>query len=388
MLVLGIETSCDDTSIALIECLNSSIKILSTNTFSQTNIHSTFGGVVPEVASRNHTIKIKSLLNQTLKDANISLNQINAIAVTNNPGLIGSLFVGLSFAKGLAFALRIPILPVNHIYAHVLATEIDNPHFINENGFLGLVISGGHSTIFDIDKNYTFKQIGSTRDDATGEIIDKFAKQVANIYPGGPFIDNLAKIYISENGCELNDTSSLEAKNIFQFKISLRGELDFSFSGLKTAVINASKTIEYKKENDYKELAHLSFELLHAISNNIADKLALAIIETGHLNIFIAGGVACNSYLRANIKRLIIKRLKHHDKKFDTNKIEVLFPLPKHCSDNATMIAFYGLKMMQVRNDYAETYKNFDTQIVASINAHSRYSEDIRHVNGKSPATV
>ncbi|MCA1927939.1 MAG: tRNA (adenosine(37)-N6)-threonylcarbamoyltransferase complex transferase subunit TsaD, partial [Calditerrivibrio sp.] len=217
MIVCGIETSCDETSVSFFDSRKRSFYSVVS---SQIDIHRRFGGVVPEIASRNHTLNIRAVYEDAIKMAGISNRDIDIIGVTYSPGLIGALFVGVSFAKGLSYVLGKPLIGVNHIIAHILSAEIENPI---HPPYLGVVISGGHTHIFKIDSCYNFYLIGRTIDDAVGETFDKIAKFADLPYPGGPELEKLAL-----NGDE----------NKISFPIALKNDTNFSFSGLKTNVIN------------------------------------------------------------------------------------------------------------------------------------------------------
>ncbi len=219
MIILGIESSCDETSLAVYDSETNSI--LSTFTSSQAELHSRFGGVVPEVASRNHILNIESLFEQCMAKANITPQDLDAIGVTNAPGLIGALFVGVSFAKALGYALKIPVVPINHLSAHILAAELENEGL--EAPYIALIISGGHTHIYDVDRAYNFDLLAKTIDDAAGESFDKVAKMLELGYPGGPLIEKLARE---------GDADKIK------FPIAIKKQSDFfSFSGLKTSVL-------------------------------------------------------------------------------------------------------------------------------------------------------
>lgn len=304
MIVLGIESSCDETSLAVFD--SSKREILATFTSSQAELHSRFGGVVPEVASRNHILKLESLFEQCMEKAGITPNDLDAIGVTNAPGLIGALFVGVSFAKSLGYALNIPVVPVNHLSAHILAAELQTPEL--EPPYLALIISGGHTHIYDVDRTYNFTLLAKTIDDAAGESFDKVAKMLGLGYPGGPAIELLAK--------EGNDNS-------IKLPIAIKNRPDFSFSGLKTAVLN--------KINEGTE-SHA--DIAASFQKTVAETLTLKTLRQAKaLNrkqIVIAGGVACNGYIR---------------KAFSEKKgYSVFFPSPRLCTDNGDMIAFTAHK--------------------------------------------
>jgi len=339
MIILGIETSCDETSIAL---LKDGKEILSNIISSQVEIHAEYGGVVPEIASRHHVKNIASILNEALVEAKITLDDVDYIAVTYAPGLIGALLVGISFAKGISYGKNIPIIPVHHIKGHIFANYLEHPI---EFPCISLVVSGGHTNIVEIDEKYNFKNIGSTLDDAVGESIDKVARILGLPYPGGPVID---KLYYEgdENFLVLPDPKV--------------GKYDFSFSGLKTSVINyvnsaKMKNIKYKKED-------IAASFLSKIVNIIVAKTIAAAKEYKAKSILMAGGVAANSLLR--------KKLKDAGESFGIN---VYYPSMKLCTDNAAMIAagaYYKIKSLEDKNiDIEEMFKDCSKDLngVASL---------------------
>ncbi len=305
-LFLGIETSCDETSVALYQAGKG---IIGSKISTQIELHAKFGGVVPEVASRNHMLKIKPLFDELLKDTNIKLKDIDVIGVTVSPGLIGALFVGVAFAKGLSAALNIPIVPVNHLAGHLLSVELENDI---KPPYLGLIISGGHTHIYNIDEKYNFTLFSKTIDDAVGEAFDKVAKMLGFAYPGGPFIEKEAL-----NGDE----------NSISFPIPMKNKDDFSFSGLKTAVLNIINKNEYSK-------ADISASFQKTAVDSLILKTFKAAKKNKQKQIVIAGGVACNSYLRNRFLSAANKE-----------NIRVYFPSPKLCTDNADMIAYTAYKL-------------------------------------------
>ena len=304
MIILGIESSCDETSLAVYDSERK--EILATFTSSQAKLHSKFGGVVPEVASRNHILKLESLFEQCMEKANITPKDLDAIGVTNAPGLIGALFVGVSFAKALGYSLKIPVIPVNHLSAHILAAELQHEGL--QAPYLALIISGVHTHIYDVDGAYNFNLLARTIDDAAGESFDKVAKMLGLGYPGGPAIEKLA-----EQGDE----------NKIDLPIAIKKRADFSFSGLKTSVLN--------KINDGKES---QADIAASFQKTVADTLTLKTLrmakEQGRKKIVVAGGVACNGYIRRAF-------MEHKD-------FDVFFPSPKLCTDNGDMIAFTAHK--------------------------------------------
>lgn len=312
--ILGIESSCDDTSAAVLD----ETRLLSNITASQ-EVHMKYGGVVPELASRAHQANIIPVVDSALKHANINKNQLHAVAFTNGPGLLGSLLVGSSFAKAFSLGMNIPLIDVDHIHAHILA------HFIQtsdkkkhpEFPFLCLVISGGHTMIVKVSDFSDIKILGRTIDDAAGEAFDKSAKILGLPYPGGPLIDRYAS-----NG------------NPRQFKFphpSVKG-LNYSFSGLKTSILYFLRE-QVKNDKDFiaKNLNDLCASIQQTIIEILLNKLEKAVKSTDIREIAIAGGVSANSSLR-NI----------FQKKNETDGWNVHLPPPEFCTDNAAMIAIAG----------------------------------------------
>lgn len=311
MIVLGIESSCDETSAAILD--NGSIK---SNIIASQSIHEQFGGVVPELASRAHQQKIWGTVDQAIQEAKIDVNQIDVIAVTNGPGLMGALLVGLSFAKGLSMRLNKPIVGVNHMDAHIYANFIDNK--IPDFPFLSLTVSGGHTQLVLIKDYFEHQVLGKTRDDAAGEAFDKIAKMLGLPYPGGPLLDKLAQ------------QGNIKA---FRFPQSNLDGFEFSFSGLKTAVLyrlqaeNEETRADFIKEN----LNDLCASVNHAITEPLIKKTKKAVSEFGIKSVVLAGGVSANSMLR-NKMQALAKEL----------NIEVIAPKLAYCTDNAAMIAKTG----------------------------------------------
>ncbi len=313
-LILGIESSCDETSAAVIE----DTKILA-NIIAGQEVHRNYGGVVPELASRAHQQNIIPVIDQALKQANINKNQLDAVAFTRGPGLLGSLLVGTSFAKSFALALGIPMIEVDHLKAHILA------HFIRDDQrdpvpkfpFLCLTVSGGHTQIVRVDDPYSFSILGQTIDDAAGEAFDKAAKIMGLPYPGGPVIDKLAR--------EGNAGS-------YSFPKPRIPGLDYSFSGLKTSFLYRIRD-ELKKDPEFieKEKANLAASIQSVIIETLMDKLMLAAKETGINDIALAGGVSANSGLRDTVTAT--------GKKLGW---EVFIPDFEFTTDNAAMIAVAG----------------------------------------------
>ena len=302
--ILGIESSCDETAIAVVK---NGREILSNVINSQIPIHEKFGGVVPEIASRCHIEVINQIMKKALAEANIELKDIDAIAVTQGPGLVGALLVGVSYAKGLAYASGKPLVAVNHLEGHIAANYLCFKEL--EPPFLCLQISGGNTQLIEVNGYNDFKVLGKTRDDAVGEAFDKVARVVGLGYPGGPKVDNLAK--------EGNPVYDLPRTN-------LEG-LDFSFSGIKTAVIN----LNHKDPSINKADLCASFQ--QAVTDMLITNSIKAINQTNSKKFVIAGGVSRNSYIRKAFTDL--------GKEMN---LEIYYPEPILCTDNGAMIAAQG----------------------------------------------
>jgi N6-L-threonylcarbamoyladenine synthase len=305
--ILAIESSCDETSAALIR----QGKVLN-NIIASQSVHHNYGGVVPELASRAHQQSILYVVNEAMSTSGISLSQLDAIAFTRGPGLMGSLLVGVSFAKGLALGLGLPLIEVNHMEAHVLAHFIDEPR--PGFPFLCLTVSGGHTQIVLVEDYLSMKVIGETQDDAVGEAFDKAAKIMGLHYPGGPLIDKYAK---------------LGNPMAFTFSETTMPNLDFSFSGIKTSFLYFLRD---RRKNDpefvEKNLNDICASLQHRLVQMLMQKLLLASKKTGIQQIAIAGGVAANSGLRTAVMQMAQKM-----------EWQVFIPEFQYCTDNAAMIA-------------------------------------------------
>ena len=322
-IILGIESSCDDTSAAILQ----GQKILS-NIVANQQIHSLYGGVVPELASRAHQQNIIPVVDAAIKKANISKEDISAITFTKGPGLLGSLLVGSSFAKSFAMGMNIPLIAVNHMQGHILSHFIDEGEPMPKFPFLCLTVSGGHTQIVRIESHSNMQVIGTTIDDAAGEAFDKSAKILGLPYPGGPHIDKHAK------------KGNIHA---FEFGKPKINELDFSFSGLKTSILykiqnNLQKNPKFIEEN----LEDLCASIQHSIVSILLKKLEKAIKQTGIKQLAIAGGVSANSYLRSELEKLAI------DKGY-----QLYIPKFEYCTDNAAMIAITGY-FKYLDNDFAD----------------------------------
>ena len=311
--ILAIESSCDDTAAAVLH----NDKVLS-NVVANQLIHNQYGGVVPELASRAHQQNIVPVIDAALRKANIQKEQLSAIAFTQGPGLMGSLLVGSSFAKSLAMALQIPLIAVNHMHAHILA------HFIDEEGFdkpefpfLALTISGGHTQIVRVDGFFDMTIIGETTDDAVGEAFDKSAKILGLPYPGGPLVDKYAQ---------------LGNPKAFAFTKPKVPGLDFSFSGLKTAILYFIQKKQLENPNFIEENTNdICASIQHTIIEILMDKLKLAVKETGIKQIAIGGGVSANSGIRSTLKEA--------EKKYGW---KTFIPKFEYTTDNAAMIGIVG----------------------------------------------
>ena len=304
MLILAIESSCDETAAAVVR---DGREILSSIISSQIELHKPFGGVVPEIASREHLDKIEPIVSEALKTAEVTLDQIDAVAVTQGPGLIGSLLVGVCYAKAVAFGRDLPIVGINHIEGHFYSVVFENPPI--EFPALALIVSGGHTNLFYVPEEGKYKVVSRTRDDAAGEAFDKVAKMIGLGYPGGPEIEKLAL------------EGNAKAVRFTRPKIS-DGRPDFSFSGLKTAVLKHLKTIGNTSSAD------LAASFQHAVVSQLIDTTGKVAKELRPKTLIVAGGVACNLALREAAETLA-----------NELSIPVYFPSKHLSTDNAAMIA-------------------------------------------------
>ncbi len=324
--ILGIETSCDETAVAIV---SNGREVLSNELYSQIEIHKQFGGVVPEVASRNHVDKISQVMDATLEKANCSFDDIDAIAVTYGPGLVGALLVGVSTAKALSFALDKPLIPVNHIEGHICANYI--AHKDLNPPFVCLIVSGGHTHLVYAKDYGKYEILGRTRDDAAGEAYDKVARTLGLMYPGGPQIDKIAK---------LGNSNAIDFPRAYLEKNSL----DFSFSGLKSAVLNYINQCKMKNIDIINEDVAASFQA--SVVEVLVYKTMMAVDKLNVNKVLLAGGVSANSELR---KQFEISCKKEN--------INLYYPPLSLCTDNAAMIAsagFYGY----LRGDRADMTLN------------------------------
>ncbi len=306
--ILGIESSCDETSCSIVK---NGVEELATVISSQIDIHKNYGGVVPEIASREHVKNITIVIEECLEQANMTMDQIDAIAVTYGPGLIGSLLIGLEAAKTLSFIYDKPLVPVHHIAGHIYANNLIKPLTFP---LLALVISGGHTELVYMKDHLYFEKLGGTLDDAVGECYDKVARVVGIPYPGGPSIDKLAAL----------------GKHEYKLPIPLNDDsYNFSFSGLKSAVINLAHNEEQRGNKINKENLATSFQ--DVVVEIISKKTEKAIVEKDIKNFVMAGGVAANRALRAKLEEVC----KQHN-------IDYTFPAIRYCTDNAAMIAAAG----------------------------------------------
>lgn len=306
--ILGIESSCDETSASIVK---NGTEEIATVISSQIDIHKNYGGVVPEIASRHHVKNITIVLEECLEKANMTIDDVDAIAITYGPGLIGSLLIGLEAAKTLSFIYNKPLIPVHHIAGHIYANSL-----VKELRFplLAVVVSGGHTEIIEMKKHYSFEKLGGTLDDAIGECYDKVARVIGLEYPGGPKLDKLAK----------------EGKVTYKLPIPLQDDsYNFSFSGLKSSVINLAHNEEQRGEELRKSDLAASFQKV-AIES-IVSKVKKAIEEKNIKNVIVAGGVAANNGLREKMQEMT-----------EELGVELSIPPMKYCTDNGTMIAAAG----------------------------------------------
>ena len=322
MNILAFESSCDETAVAVVR---DGRHLLADAILSQADMHALYGGVVPEIASRKHVEAIAALTDQALRDAGLTKRDIDAVAVTYAPGLIGAVLVGVSFAKSAAWALGVPLIPVHHVRGHIAANYLAFPEL--EPPFLALAISGGNTLIVDVADYTDMQVLGATRDDAAGECFDKAARVLGLPYPGGRPMDELAQ-------------QSAGGKYELPRAHVSGAELDMSFSGLKTAVVNLAHNAQQKGEPlDEPALAR---DFTQAVSDELTERAALALEQTGRKVLVAAGGVAANSIIRADLQRLCEKR-----------GVKLYLPPLKWCGDNGAMIGAQGYYeyMAGVRGD-------------------------------------
>ncbi|HEC2153363.1 TPA: tRNA (adenosine(37)-N6)-threonylcarbamoyltransferase complex transferase subunit TsaD [Staphylococcus delphini] len=320
--ILALETSCDETSVSVIE---NGQTILSNSVLSQIESHQRFGGVVPEVASRHHVENITVMIEEALQQAHTSIEDVDAVAVTQGPGLIGALLVGVNAAKALAFANDKPLIPVHHIAGHIYANQLQSGL---KFPLIALIVSGGHTELVYMENHLQFEVIGETRDDAVGEAYDKVARKIGLPYPGGPAIDRLA----------------VQGEDTYDFpRVWLEPDsYDFSFSGLKSAVINKLHQLEQKGEPIIPENVATSFQ--NSVVEVLVGKAMRACEAYGVKQLIVAGGVASNRGLRQALEVATAEK-----------GIELAIPEPKLCTDNAAMIgaAAHEIYLKGIRGDMA-----------------------------------
>ncbi len=319
-IIMGIETSCDETAVAIVK---GGREIIAEEIISSATEHARFGGVVPEIASRSHTNAILKATRSALNSANMTMDDIDAIAVTEGAGLLGALLVGVSFAKALAYSYNLPIVPVSHIRGHIASSYVADKNL--KPPFITILASGGHTAIVQVDDYYNLKILGSTIDDAVGEAFDKVARVLGLSYPGGPNVERLAK----------------EGENNIKLPKMLKnydgGEYDFSYSGLKTAVINyVHNETERGNEINKADVAH-SFQC--SAIDVLVEKMLKAVKQTGYNTVCVAGGVGANGYLRDSLMEVS-----------EREKIKLVLPEKKYCTDNGVMIAAEGYLQYKNKN--------------------------------------
>lgn len=322
MLIFGIESSCDETSCAVAECGESGVRLLSNAVATQIETHARYGGVVPEIASRAHAEAILPIARKALADAGIAWSDIDAVAVTVAPGLIGSLLVGVNFAKSLAFSLGVPLVPVNHMKAHVAAAYYRYPEL--EPPFYAVVVSGSHTSLYEVASRTEFTELGASRDDAAGEAFDKVGRVIGLAYPCGGAMDKLA-------------AEGAQSERIALPSPAMRDSLDFSFSGLKTAVINHVHTtrqrlsLEDGDELPREAVLAVAASFTDVVCRAVADKLGELMDARGEKNVVLAGGVAANSHLQKALAKVCERR-----------GVRFFVPELSLCGDNGAMVAAQG----------------------------------------------
>ena len=329
MLTLGIESSCDDTSFSV---LKDKDEVLSCVVSSQDDIHSLYGGIVPELASRRHIEMVVPVVEEALKRAGVGITDIGAIAATRGPGLVGSILIGLNFAKAVAYAHKLPLIGVNHLEAHAQAAFLKDKDGAGattpEFPFIALIVSGGHTSLLYVTDHTSYELLGQSRDDAAGEAFDKVAKLLGLGYPGGVAIDRLSKGV---------DPGLVE----FKRPIISKGNLEFSFSGIKTAVLTYLKKNNIEKEDLSEDvIAPIASGFQEAAVDVLVKKCVWAMEAKYTDNLVISGGVACNSRLREKLSLLSEKE-----------GFKFFAPPPRYCSDNAAMIAFLGGQMLSAGDE-------------------------------------
>ncbi|MCE5299254.1 MAG: tRNA (adenosine(37)-N6)-threonylcarbamoyltransferase complex transferase subunit TsaD [Spirochaetia bacterium] len=317
MIVLGIETSCDETSAAVLE----DGRLLSNVIYSQIDTHRIYGGVVPEIAAREHMARLPAVVDEAMKKAHVTFSELHGVAVTNRPGLAGGLIVGVSYAKALCSALDIKLIGVDHLEAHMLSPFLENEAF--KFPFLGLVISGGHTNVYLAEDFGAYKLLGSTRDDAAGEAFDKVAKMLGLPYPGGPSISKAA-------------LSGDPQKIVFPQPQMKDSSFDFSFSGIKTSVLYYLQRNEEKLKSGEVTKEDVAAAFQKALSRSISNKMRRIFAAHPVASVAITGGVAANAFLRSEIEKVAAE--KH---------IGVYVPSMLLCTDNAGMVAYAGYEHLR-----------------------------------------
>lgn len=322
--ILGIETSCDETGIAIYD---NEQGIIAHQLYSQVKVHADYGGVVPELASRDHVRKTIPLIEAALKQANCTKDDIDAIAYTAGPGLVGALLVGTSIGRSLAYSWGVPAVEVHHMEGHLLAPmlEDEQPTF----PFIALLVSGGHTLLVQVDNIGEYQILGESVDDAAGEAFDKTAKLLGLDYPGGPRLAKLAE-------------SGVAGRFKFPRPMTNKPGLDFSFSGLKTFAANTIAA----EGNDEQTKADIAHAFQQAVADTLAIKCRRALEQTGISQLVVAGGVSANTYLREQLKILM-----------DERKGKVFYPRPEFCTDNGAMIAFAGMQRLKANQTCGLTLK-------------------------------
>ncbi len=328
MYVLGVETSCDETSVSVTK---DGKDVLSNVVLSQIDIHKAYGGVVPEIASREHIKGITFVFDQAIKEANITYEEIDLIAVTEGPGLIGSLLIGVNAAKVVSLNYNIPIIGVHHISGHIYASHIEEDM---QFPLIALVVSGGHTELILMKEHFSFEKLGETQDDAVGEAYDKVARVLGLSYPGGPIVDKLAR----------------QGEPTYHFPRPMidSNDFNFSFSGLKSHVINLNHNMKQRKEEINVENFCASFQ--DAVTDVLVAKTIKAKEQYKVKQIVVAGGVAANSGLRKKMKENI-------------TDIPVLFPNMKYCTDNAAMISIAGYHKFMKENQVDDLMLNGSSRL-------------------------
>jgi N6-L-threonylcarbamoyladenine synthase len=324
MRILGIETSCDETSAAVLEGTGDDVHVRSLVILSQ-DVHRVFGGVVPEIASRAHLTAIVPVVEQALADSGSASDAIDAVAVTNAPGLVGALLVGVAFGKAFAFARQVPVIGVHHMEGHLFATALEDAAAVPP--FTALLVSGGHTLLIDVEAWGRYRLLGRTRDDAAGEAFDKVAKLLGLPYPGGPHVERIAALATTSRA---DDKSALRFARPMLRRDQRPGDAEYydvSFSGLKTAVLNAVKS-----SSSDADRAPIARAFQDAVVDTLVEKTARAAHAYHRRRVVLGGGVACNGALVAAMRE-----------RFARDGVDVFAPTPRLATDNAAMIARAGL---------------------------------------------